>query len=260
MKKRPSSSIRQSSTAKRAAQAAEKAAARARATVIDVEAKELGAPDGPGTLGASGFAASNPKPSAAKLKTLVQLLRQSLDPAAMQWVLGGVLAMAIDGYARAEQDLERQEQAQEHAQEQEKNNAQALLAAQESPDADTQSLLADAKMGSPEDEQRDGIPQAIKVLVRGPQGHATVPLDVQILLAQVANAPVSDGLSLMEQMRIKLSMVKWSLMLVLIRWCSKRFETRPKILKLVAGIRKPVWRQMPIKSIRMAVLGLPQVM
>jgi hypothetical protein len=91
VKKRPSSTNRQSRAAKAAAAAAERAAENARQGIIDVEATEIdlatGAPKVAAAKKGGGNRGEKDGLSAAKLKSLVQTLRNSLDPAAMQWVM-----------------------------------------------------------------------------------------------------------------------------------------------------------------------------
>ena len=169
-----------------------------------------------------------------KLQALVAVLRKALDPASLQWVFGVVMTLAVSSYAKAQQDLQENEALNQDladeggssrsgsSQSAKKPALADILGAALSADEPPEVLANPALAASPEAtlaavsaalaKAQGGFQAAnisalknqIDLIVHGPKGHAQVPLDVQILLAEVANAPVSDSLSLLQEINQRL--------------------------------------------------------
>jgi hypothetical protein len=109
----------------------------------------------------------------AKVKAFIALVRKSMDPAALQLVLGVVLFAAIQGYAQAQ--------------------GKADAEANNSNDADQSSADQDALVAI-NDAFRDGhITEAERLQLQALLGvdfsDAILPEELRWLVAQIANAP-----------------------------------------------------------------------
>jgi hypothetical protein len=122
----------------------------------------------------------------AKINAFIALVRKSMDPAALQLVLAVVLFAAIQGYAEA-----RESQSDE-AGDKDQLNAErdALLAINEA-----------LKDGHISDAERAQLSALLGLDFNDP----ALPDALRWLVAEIANAPVTDGPGLLDQVRAKIA-------------------------------------------------------
>ena len=137
-----------------------------------------------------------PARSRAALEAVLAVVRESLSPAALQLVLAVVLFAAIEGYAHAQE--RRSEEGGGNGNGDGNGEADGRLANQ----SEREALLALAEA------QRDGVistleREQLQALLARDFADPQWPDELRWLVAEIANAPVTDGPSLLDQVRAK---------------------------------------------------------
>ncbi len=125
----------------------------------------------------------------AAVKAFIAFVKEALNPASLQLVLGVVLFAAIEGYAQAQGNKASAEEKSKATERAEETALKALN------DAIRDGVISEAERTQLQD------------LLARDFDDAQFPNELRWLVAEIANAPVTDGPILLDQVRVKVA--KW---------------------------------------------------